>query len=747
MTTMIYAHTKKNCSPEQWEPLYGSDGHAERTAQYMRSFPDWCRADLAPAVREMMELLALTHDMGKASPAFQRRLRGEGAADHKTAAALFARQQQNALLSKLLPYALYGHHVGLPNGTDLSTALRQGCISPEVSEALPPEYDRRVEIHPPTLFDKCTSGQDLVFTGSMLVRMLHSCLVDADWLATEAFCDPEAAQQRRAVQMPSLAQMQERLECFLAERERAAQGSINALRARIHARCREAGARERGVYRLSVPTGGGKTFSSLSFALEHALRQGLQRVIYVIPYTSIIEQTAGEFRSVLGEDAVLEHHGNLAEENDSSENRLASENWDAPLIVTTNVQFFESLFAASVKRCRKLHNIGRSVIIFDEAQSLPTEYLAPCLAALKCLQRLCSCSLVFCTATQPALVNREGFTIGWDDNEMHSLLGEAMERELQERMRRVQVETLGKLSLSELVAHFGSSGQSSALFIVNLTRQAQDLYERLKTVRGEEGLFHLSARLCPAHRRAVLDAVRARLSAGLPTLLVSTRVVEAGVDVSFPLVYRDACGLDSLAQAAGRCNRHGELPLGRVYSFSAAEEEYDLPSSFVNLRDAIEAGENTLSNLGDQDWFSSEAVESYFRYFYWKRGGGTNGWDQHGLLDEIGSQPQQLETMAFRTVGERFRLIETETRRVMVPYGAEADALAEHLRALNRAGVMPKRSDFRKLQQFSVAVYANEAQGLPCELLHEEAGIYLMNDTVRYDAALGLLRASQDYIC
>lgn len=736
---MIYAHTKEGAPPELWEPLYGPNGHAELTAKYIRSFGDWSRADLAPALREIAEFLALTHDMGKASPAFQRHLLGGESADHKTAAALLAHQQENCLLKTLLPYTLYGHHVGLPDGTDLFAKLKSTSLRPDVRAAMPASYNRTVSLNPAALMAGITQGKEAMFTCSMLVRMLHSCLVDADWSATEAFCDPNTAQQRAAHDLPSLQQLQERLETFLSEREHAASGPINELRARIHARCRAAGAESRGVYRLLVPTGGGKTFSSLSFALEHAIRQGLHRVIYVIPYTSIIEQTAKEFRAVLGDDAVVEHHSNLAEENDREANRFASENWDAPLIVTTNVQFFESLFSAAPKRCRKLHNIGRSVIIFDEAQALPPEYLAPCLAALKSLQRLCDCTLVLCTATQPALVNRpeEGFDIGWQPGEVRSLLGESMERELQERMKRVRVEPLGNMSLQELAQHFVDTGHDSALFIVNLTRQAQDLY-RLLEKQGAANVFHLSARMCPAHRTAVLDAVRERLSAGLPTILVSTRVVEAGVDVSFPIVYRDACGLDSLAQAAGRCNRHGELPMGAVYSFNSTE--YSLPSSFVTLRDAVAAWENTLPNLGDKDWFSSEAVESYFRHFYWQRGASTGHWDAHGIQAEIGHQFQELETIPFRKIASLFRLIDAETHSVMVPYGPDADKLAEHLRELNRAGQMPSREIFRKIQQFTVSVYDTEAKDLPCEILHEKAGVYLMNDTARYNTCMGLLR-------
>ncbi|MGN1309752.1 MAG: helicase-related protein, partial [Akkermansia sp.] len=295
----------------------------------------------------------------------------------------------------------------------------------------------------------------------------------------------------------------------------------------------------------------------------------------------------------------------------------------------------------------------------------------------------------------------------------------------------------GNMSLQELVLHFADSGHDSALFIVNLTRQAQDLYRLLEN-QGASNVFHLSARMCPAHRTAVLDEVRERLSAGLPTILVSTRVVEAGVDVSFPIVYRDACGLDSLAQAAGRCNRHGELPMGAVYSFKSTE--YSLPDSFVTLRDAVAAWENTLPNLGDKDWFSIEAVESYFRHFYWQRGAATGHWDAKDILSKIGNQPRELEPIPFRKIASLFRLIDAETHSVMVPYGPEADKLAEHLRELNRAAQMPSREIFRKIQQFTVSVYDTEAKDLPCEILHEKAGVYLMNDTARYDTCMGLLR-------
>lgn len=745
-----YAHTLANCPQESWEPLYGSEGHAERVASVMRSFYNPFAKEVLSDAWPIFRLLGLYHDMGKASAEFQRYLvrsaSGQPArsVDHKTAAAWFV-MQRKGVLGKLLAYAFAGHHSGLPAGTDLfPVRLEHFRMPDEVIAALPEELRELPKLPAPKAGIGARDEVDLAFALQMAVRMFHSCLVDADWLATESFMEPEAYGRRKAISYAGMAELSARTEKAIGQYESGASGHIAALRREIHEACHAAAECSPGVYRLNVPTGGGKTLSSLSFALAHAKRHGLSRVIYVIPYTSIIDQTAAEFRKVLGGENVVEHQSNIGDENDTMHNRLSAENWDAPLIVTTTVQFFETLFACKNKRCRKLHNIARSVIIFDEAQSLPANLLAPCLLAMKTLQRQYGCTLVLCTATQPALGYRASyFEIGWPQEELHSLIGAALEARLAREMKRVEVHRLGRLSQEQLIGHFVGSGEKSALFIVNLTRQAQDLFQALQE-QGVEGLYHLSARMCPAHRLAALGDVRRRLKEGLPTVLVSTRVVEAGVDVSFPVVYRDRCGLDSLAQSAGRCNRHGEAPLGHVYSYEA--EGVSLPSSFMDLRDGIAAFEDALATCGDADPFAPETVERYFQLFYSSRKNGTKGWDQAGILDLVGRKAAMVEAWDFPEMAERFQLIPGGQRTVLAPYGEAAEELRAALLQMSRAGVMPSRRHFRLAQQLSVSIYAEEWKRLApvMECLHEEAGIYMLAEGRAYSDGVGLLREWED---
>lgn len=741
----IYAHTKEDCPVEQWEPLYGENGHAAKVAGVMESFRVPFVAGSLSEIRRMLRALALYHDMGKASAAFQQYLRTPGkgkSVNHKTAAARWLWNETDPG-SIAMAYALEGHHSGLPCGTRLSEDSFLNADVSEAVSALPPELRDKpcFDVAAFPLSSCSRKKEDVLYNFSLVARMLHSCLVDADWSATEAFMDPQEAARRRSIRYDSIETLAGRLEKHLSAREQGSTGHINALRKEIHHACHRAAEAAPGIFRLNVPTGGGKTLSSLSFALEHARCQGLDRVIYVIPFTSIIEQTAQEFRNVLGDGNVVEHHSNISVEKDTVRNRISAEAWDAPLIVTTSVQFFESLYSAKNRRCRKLHNMAHAAIIFDEVQSLPSSLLAPCLAAMKGLQRVCGCSLVLCTATQPHLTDHEGFGIGWEKGQISSLLGGEMEQRLAREMKRVEVHELGALGQGGLVEHFLELGYESALFIVNLTRQAQDLYQRLQDA-GVRGLCHLSARMCPAHRLKVLDEVRARLKRGLPTVLVSTRVVEAGVDVSFPIVYRDRCGLDSLAQSAGRCNRHGEAPVGCVFSYAAAEDDYAIPSSFADLKAGVNAKADALAALPEHDPFSPEVIEKYFSHFYNRYRGAH--WDEPGVMQMM-SSPKSLK---FPQMDEAFQLIPGGQISVLVPYGGRAEALRERLLEANRLNLMPTREDFKELQQLSVSVYCTEWEKMVKDCVHREAGIYMANESW-YDLDKGLLREAPDmiYVC
>ena len=710
-----------------------------------------------------MRLLALAHDMGKASRAWQQYLRdsAEGRSaditDHKTAAAKWALENIEGPMGALLAYAFAGHHSGLPNGVELFAKLRDFELTPEVMDSLPEELRGNFQLPLPKLghgqtmapgapraVQNAMAGECAMLL-SMVVRMLHSSLIDADWTATaqnSGECPKELPQHS------PLTTLSDKLEAHLQQIERNGKNThINALRQKIHETCYAAAERESGgtpIYRLNVPTGGGKTLSSLSFALRHAVLCDKQRVIYVIPFTSIIEQTAGQFREVLGAENVLEHHSNVSEENDNEENRRASENWDAPVIVTTSVQFFESLFSNQNRRCRKLHNIAQSVIIFDEAQTLPTHLLAPCIAAMKALQYEFGCTLVLCTATQPAFTrDAELFPIGWDASESRSLIGEELETRLQQEMKRVEVENVGRKNKEELVDHFLASGNESALFIVNLTRQAQELFATLRN-RGVENMYHLSARMCPAHRTEVLHEVCDRLENHMPTVLVATRVVEAGVDISFPVVYRDKCGLDSLAQSAGRCNRHGELPMGKVFYFD--DPDSSLSANMADLREGNYALDDVLHDHAMEQVFENGVIEEYFRRFYdrMRQLCKSENWDEKGIMPLIGQFADLVRAWDFPGIAEKFRIIPEGQHSLIIPYGDAGEKLRSRLLELQRLELMPTREDYREIQRFSVSVYAQEWQNISREPVHEAAGLFMLADAAWYDKERGLLREPPD---
>ena len=493
---------------------------------------------------------------------------------------------------------------------------------------------------------------------------------------------------------------------------------LNELRSRILQHARSKAAELPGAFTLTVPTGGGKTLSSLAFALDHAIRHGQRRVIYVIPYMNIIEQTAEVFREALAgpdDDAVdwvVEHHSSFDEERVAGREgqdklRLAMENWDAPVVVTTAVQFFESLFANRPSRCRKLHNIANSVVVLDEAQTLPLRYLRPCVAALDELQRNWRSSLVLCTATQPALKHdqlRGGF------ENVRELAPEPPA--LYERLRRTRIRHVGTLDDDALADRLLESRQ--ALCVVNTRGHARDLYQLLA---GAEGACHLTTLMCAAHRRKRLGVIRAALAAGAPVLLVSTSLVEAGVDIDFPTVWRGEAGLESVVQAAGRCNREGGKPSADVFVFRPAEAEGRTPPPEIGQ--AGDVMREVARTHGDLQ--SLDAVEEYFRKLYWTKG--DDALDAKRILRLHNERIRTLD-FPFETVASEFRLIETPMVPVIVPYASgDGDSgsgpLIEALRWVERPGRVARR-----LQPYVVQVPPRVRDGLvsagAAEVLHED---------------------------
>ena len=478
-----------------------------------------------------------------------------------------------------------------------------------------------------------------------------------------------------------------------------------------------------------MPTGGGKTLASLEFALRHADRHGLERVIYAIPFTSIIEQTATVFRSVfdgLDPHAVLEHHSSLDPARETFRSRLAAEDFDAPLVVTTNVQVFESLFANKPSRCRKVHRLARSVIVLDEAQTLPVRLLAPCLAVLRELCELLGSTVVLCTATQPAVERRADFPIGLTG--VRPIVADPPD--LHRRMRRVTCHDLRPIEDEPLAERL--AGHERVLAITNTRSHARTLSRLLVDRTGTDGTFHLSTLMCGAHRQAVFAAVKKRLPLGNeppaetgPCRVVSTQLIEAGVDLDFPTVYRAVAGLDSIAQAAGRCNREGRQPTGELFLFDPGLRLSGL------LGQSIDKGREVLGLPVGADPLSPEAVEAYFRLHYWQQGR-AGGWDEAEVMDCLNNP---LAEFSFRAAAERFRMIEDATVPLFVPWGAEGRTLEADLR---RAGE-PDRSLRRRLQRYVVPLREKALSKLATDVDTESVpGVTILLNVDLYDEQVGL---------
>ena len=606
--------------------------------------------------------------------------------------------------------AIAGHHGGLADpeaaflvrmNKPLTGPLESAAWRSEVtitSGALAPHWLQRLAKH--------QQG----FANAMYTRMLFSCLVDADYLDTEAFMAMDGVARDGYDNLPTL---MERLRAYVAPWMGGAASGINAIRTALLKGCIQGGAHPQGLYTLTIPTGGGKTVSSLAFALSHALQHGMKRVIYVVPYTSIIEQNAEVFRRILGAPNVLEHHANVEPGDDEDQRQLAAENWDAPVIVTTAVQFFESLFAAKTSRCRKIHNIADAVVIFDEAQMLPVPYLRPCVNAIAELVQHYGVTAVLCTATQPAL---DGLITRYAPDVKIVELCPGTNR-LFEALRRTEIVRDGTINQEELSIRLSETNQG--LCIVNLRRTAQAVFALLP----EEGRYHLSTLMTPAHRLRKLAEIRQRLKAGLPCRVVSTSLIEAGVDVDFPQVWRELAGLDAILQAAGRCNREGRRPLEEslVHVFSLEGSHPRM------IRQNVSAAEKVLADFADAA--SPEAIEAYFRELLFLRG--DDALDAKQIL-------RLSDGQRFRTIAQEFRLIEEETVPVYIP-----DAENMELLARLRAGEL-SRGLLRKLGRYAVNVRPAQLAALtPALELHD--GFAILADTGKYDADCGLsLEAAQD---
>jgi CRISPR-associated endonuclease/helicase Cas3 len=665
MKEQFYAHSREGKPPEEWHRL---EDHLVQVAELARKFAERFHAG------DWGYLAGLWHDLGKFLSAFQSFIHKVGGldahlegkpdrVDHSSAGAIQA-VQALGFRGRVLAYPIAGHHAGLPDWQSpdagmaaLSQRLARGRqLEKKEASGIPPSLLNHTL---PT--ERPKAGTELSL--SLWMRMLFSCLVDADFLDTEAFFEPGKPETRKGYpKLPELLSVfHQYMEDKKAKLGEAGKTAVNRIRDDILSRCREMAFHQPGIFTLTVPTGGGKTLSSLAFALQHAATYGKDRIIYVIPYTSIIEQTADQFRDAFRNagEAVLEHHSNLDATDETKEtprSRLACENWDAPIIVTTSVQFFESLFASRTSRCRKLHNIVNSVIILDEAQLLPPDFLKPILEALKELRKNYGVTVVFCTATQPALGPHKAVDFDFAGiPDMKEIVDDpaALHQKLKRTAVR-KVRNLEPISWEDVAEELRQ--HDSVLCVVNRRDDARTLWQIMPG-----GTFHLSGLMCGSHRAEKIAEVKRRLKDKIPTRVISTHLVEAGVDVDFPVVYRAAAGLDSIAQAAGRCNREGLLDCGEVFVFVPPSKT---PAG--HLRQAAEIGRRLLVS-GADDPLSPDRFEAFFREFYWVRGPRL---DARGIIMDLANHPQ-LE-INFRTAARNFRLIdETSQAPVIVRYHNE----------------------------------------------------------------------------
>ncbi len=759
MASPPYAHTKTQTdgSPapqSEWEPLFTPFGNEPDQCQ--REHCRKCR-DLVPShghlnkvawwtakfTSEMFRpesiefksawdwgyLAGLWHDLGKFAPVWQNYLKSKadphtddisGKVDHSTAGAQHA-IKAHPVLGHLLAYPIAGHHSGLLDGRS-----NGACQDARLQKTDLPDYQNapsEITSHPCPKLPAFLQRDP--YSISLFTRMIFSCLINADFLATEAFMNPSQAKIRNrtpASALPAIsALIDAKIDGFGIP---SPADKVNFQRRIVVENCRSAATHPAGIFSLTVPTGGGKTLSSLNFALRHALAHGQQRIIYVVPYTSIIEQNAEEIRKILTPlqtdsfTPLIEHHSSLSPEKESTQSRLAAENWDAPIIITTAVQFYESLYAAKTSRCRKLHNIANSVVILDEAQCLPADFLKPCLRVIQELADHYHTTTVLCTATQPAVhFHAEEFKIGLRDS--HEIIADT--KSLFEALKRVEIKSLGDLPDTSLVPRLADHPQ--VLCIVNRRKHAQQLFQ--------EGNYHLSALMCPEHRSEILKEIRQRLLTQKTTRVISTQLIEAGVDVDFPVVYRALAGLDSIAQAAGRCNREGKLPsTAPTYIFRSEHQKAE-----ALFREAAQIT-NQLTEL-HPDLLSQEAIHDYFDHYYHQR---KNRWDAKGILDSdsfrLGDKTFPFH-FQFKTVAENFRLIEDHQVPVIIPYDVKAQALIEELKNTFK----PLTRDlFRGLQRYTVQIPPGlrDANIRSFEVLRDGQFHVLISTDLNYSKHFGL---------
>lgn len=761
MNDDFIAHIKKNPDGSWAKPHLLSE-HLNSVAKIAGEFASEFEN------KDWAELAGYLHDLGKYNPDWQRYIRRETGyydenahienngrrPNHSTVGAVvpFIRFN-NSPAAKLLAYVIGGHHSGLPDWI----GQLDNRIYDENGELNTGDLDRISQIEETKEFinKNIPSSTPSIFRNNendskehlhLWVRLLFSCLVDADFLDTEKYMSDTVRER-----YDSIEQLKNKFDNYIQTKK--SDSKLNKKRNDILNQCIKKSKLQPGFFSLTVPTGGGKTLSSMAFALNHALHHNKKRIIVAIPYTSIIEQTAKVFKYgsdideeiqlrkeqgnfLFGEDQVVEHHSNIDPDEETSKNRLASENWDAPIIVTTNVQLFESLFANKTSTCRKLHNIVNNIIILDEAQMLPPEYLKPILSALKGLVKYFGVTVLFMSATQPALKGKIGtepvsFT-GIED--VTEIIDDP--EELAKDFKRVNIhfpEDLSKKSdwkdIAEQLKEY-----KQVLCIVNAKNDCRKLHSLMP-----EDTYHLSTFMCGEERSEKISEIKNKLKNGETIRVISTQLVEAGVDIDFPVVYRALSGLDSVAQAAGRCNRENKLPAGgKVVVFVPPNQS---PSG--HLRKAEDACKSIIRNKNYQE-FTPDLYTEYFRYFY----SNLNTFDKADFESRLVKNASDFN-FAFKEFAEKFYLIDSHNQRSIIVWYESTKTGRSSLPLIKQLKIAgPTKDLIRKLQRYTVNVYENIFNKIRANnLIQLVNGYWVQSDAILYKPGLGLLANDEEWIC
>lgn len=758
----FFAHVKQKEDDSWAEPHFLVD-HLNDTANKAGTFASEFEN------KDWAELAGFWHDLGKFLPAWQKYLCRKSGFDpeahieesnnrpnHSTAGAVLAIQklQKNYKdAAKLLAYVVGGHHSGLPDWEpqlhsrimDENHSLIKDDLEKvkQVDEAKQ-FLDKSIPSSTPAIYknsiDKCANEQLHLW-----IRMLFSCLVDADFLDTEKYME----EKKRGGYL-SIDKLKKRFDNYMSEKK--SDSELNNKRNGILKRCREKAELKPGVFSLTVPTGGGKTLASMAFALEHAIKYDKKRIIVAIPYTSIIEQTSKVFKYgsdideeikklkeagkfLFGEDQVIEHHSNLDPESESSKNRLASENWDAPIIVTTNVQLFESLFANRTSACRKIHNITNSIIILDEAQMLPQGYFRPILSVLKGLVNHFGVSVVLMSATQPTLKGK----IGSDTNMIEGLdnVTEIIDDpdSLAKDFKRVEFllpKELNKTKSWEEVSE-ELKNYEQVLCVVNTRSDCRQLHKLMP-----EGTIHLSGFMCGEERSEIISEIKIKLKKKEPVKVISTQLVEAGVDIDFPVVYRALTGFDSIAQAAGRCNRENKLEDGgKVVVFVPPKPS---PSGF--LRKAEDAGKAIIRNHPDEE-FTPSLYSEYFKYLY----SNLNSFDEVDFYSHLVRDASSFD-FQFRSFAEKFNMIDSSKQFSIIVWYESPKSGKGSLKLIEQLKYAGASKDLlRKLQRYIVNVPTACFNNIRnAGYVEDTNGYWVQKDPNLYKPGLGLLCNESDWI-